>query len=363
MAMDELWAQTEDCLQDEAPSLGDLLARIRGRIPTALIGTAEFERLVDRARDLPVTMAAFPFGFEMPLHTNRPEADLGASVVAGSKTAAAFEIAARSASATVTASAIVRLLEAAGRDTSPLGRIAGGKMVLEYDIEPTARGVHPEPGIFLYPDDGVLPGDGQRLSDVTVVVDAVAKATKRPFGEPEQRSIEGVYRAMDPSTSVRAIGAFPSRDTGIRITVTGFRATARVVEFLRHAGWPGDLAIIASTVSPLEQADAFAYLGVHFDVCPDAVGPTLGLSFYAGEQQWRHDIRHWMTLLDGIAAQGHVVPEKQSALAASTGAETLLGRSGLLYLVRGLHHVKLALTEDRVEQAKAYVFQLMIGER
>ena len=361
--MDELWAATEECLLDEADSLGDLLVRIRGRIPNALIGTAEFDRLADRARDLPVTMAAFPFGFELPLHKERPEADLGASVVAGSKTAAAFENAGRSASAAATASSIARLLEEARREASPLGRIAGGKMVLEYDIEPMPGAIHPEPGIFLYPDDGVLLGDGQRFDDVAVVADAVATATQRSFGEPERRLIRRVYRAMDASTSVRAVGAFPSRDSGIRITVTGFHTTPRVVQFLQHVGWTGNLATVASTLSPLEQAGAFAYLGVHFDVCPDALGPTLGLSFYAGEQQWLHDIRHWTALLDGIAAQGHLVPEKLSALAVSTGSETLFGRSGRIHLVRGIHHVKLVLTDDRVEQAKAYVFLLMVGIR
>ena len=361
MPMDELWVATEARLLAEADSLGDLLVRIRDRIPTALVGTAEFDRLVDRARDLPVTMAAFPFGFELPLHKHRPQADLGASVVAGSRTAATFEKGGRSASRAATSSAIARLLGETGREASLLGRIAGGKMVLEYDIELTPGGMHPDPGIFLYPDDGVLVGDGQRLNDVAVVADAVASATRCPFGEPELRLIERVYRSMDAGTSVRSVGAFPSRDSGIRIVVTGFRATAQVVAFLERAGWPGDLATVTSTLSPLEQAGAFAYLGVHFDVCPDAVGRTLGLSCYAREQQWLHDIRHWTVLLDAIAAQGHVVPEKLSALAASTGTERLFGRAGHIHLVRGIHHVKLVLTGDRIEQAKAYVFLLVIG--
>ena len=362
MAADTLWAATEDCLLDEAESLGELLVRIRARIPTALIGAREFERLVDRARELPVTLAAFPFGFELPLHKDTPEADLGVSVVAGSKTAATFDKAGRAASAG-TAAAIARLLEEIGRDGSRLGRVAGNKMVLEYDVEPAPRDVHPEPGIFLYPDDGMLLGDGARFSDVALVADAIAGAAECPLGDPELRLIRRVYRAMDPGTSVRALGAFPSRDGGVRLTVAGFRTTQRVVEFLRRVGWPGDLTTVASTVSPLEQAGAFAYLGVHLDVCPDAVGPRLGLSCYAGEQQWLHDIRHWTALLDGIDAQGHVVPEKLSALAAATGAETLFGRSGRIRLVRGIHHVKLVLAEDRIEQAKAYVFLLMVGGR
>ena len=360
MGVDNLWAATEDCLLDEADSLGDLLVRIRARIPAALIGPAEFDRVVDRARDLPVTLAAFPFGFELPLHKNVPEADLGVSVVAGSKTAASFETAGRTMS-TGTASAIARLLEKTGRDGSPLRRVAGDKMVLEFDIESTPGGVHSEPGIFLYPDDGVLVGDGARFNDVARVADAVASATESPFGEPELRLVRRVYRAMDSSTSVRAVGVFPSRDSGLRLTVAGFRATERVVEFLRRVGWPGDLPTVASTVSPLERAGAFAYLGVHFDVCPDAVGPTLGLSCYAGSQQWLSDIRHWTALLDGIGAFGHVVPEKLSALAAATGIETLFGRSGRIQLVRGIHHVKLVLAEDRIEQVKAYVFLLMVA--
>lgn len=360
MGVDNLWAATEDCLLDEADSLGELLVRLRAKVPTALVGIAEFARLVDRAKDLPVTAAAFPFGFELPLHMDIPAADLGVSIVAGSKTAATFEEAGRVASSG-SASAIARLLEETGRDGSPLGRVVGDRLVLEYDIESTPGRVHPDPGIFLYPDDAVLVGNGTRFDDAALVADAIASATECPFGEPELRLLRRVYRAMDASTSVRAVGAFPSRNSGIRLTVAGFRETKRVVEFLHGVGWPGDLPTVTSALSPLEQARAFAYLGVHFDLCPDGVGPTLGLSCYAAKQQWLHDIRHWTALLNGIDAQGHVVAEKLSALAAATGTETLFGRSGRLRLVRGIHHVKLVLAEDRIEQAKAYVFLLMVG--
>ena len=138
MGVDNLWAATEDCLLDEADSLGELLVRLRAKVPTALVGIAEFARLVDRAKDLPVTAAAFPFGFELPLHMDIPAADLGVSIVAGSKTAATFEEAGRVASSG-SASAIARLLEETGRDGSPLGRVVGDRLVLEYDIESTPR--------------------------------------------------------------------------------------------------------------------------------------------------------------------------------------------------------------------------------
>ena len=66
MDFTERWGATEDCLVREAGSLGELLEQLRGRIPRVLIGDREWARLSERAHQLPVTMAAFPFGFELP---------------------------------------------------------------------------------------------------------------------------------------------------------------------------------------------------------------------------------------------------------------------------------------------------------
>ena len=191
MNFEDHWPVTEKALAREAASLGEVLERLHGRIPPALIGEREWERVLERAGPLPPAMAAFPFGFELPLHSSLPTADLGVSVVGGGRTAAFFEEAARSEDADKAAQGVARLLAETGPEDSRLRRVAGRKMLLEYDIDAgpedsrlrrvagirrvagrkmlleydidaAGQGAHPEPGLFLYPAEGVLLGDRSR---------------------------------------------------------------------------------------------------------------------------------------------------------------------------------------------------------
>ena len=364
MNIEEHWAHTEERLLHEAGSLSGLLEQLRGRVSPVLVGERSWNRLVERAEKLPVTMAAFPFGFELPLHELRPEADLGVSVIEGSRTAAFFRQAGGTDDADPSSAGIAWMLGELEREDSPLSRIAGGKMLLEYDIDASGDVAQPDPGVFLYPEEQVLVGDGHQSGDLNIVVDAVASATGRNPEPAGRRQIERVYRATTPEMSVRSVGAFPSRESGIRLAITGLRKAHEVEAFLERAGWPGQPSAVAEVASPLEERRAFAYMGVHFDVDANGVGPALGLSFYAREEQWLKDIRHWTPLVDGIREQRLAVPEKLSELtASSSGVTSLFGKSGPFLLARGIHHIKLVLTEDRVDQVKAYVFLLMLGIR
>ena len=234
--------------------------------------------------------------------------------------------------------------------------------VLEFDIEPMQDGTCPEPGIFLYPEEWLLVGDGRRARDLGVVVDAIASAAGWQPDAAERRQAERVYSAMRPETTVRSVGVFPSRARGLRLAITGFTGTRDVTAFLERADWPGSPSVVDSTLSPLEERGAFAYMGVHFDLQAHGVGPRLGISLFARKAEWLKDVRHWTALIDGMREQRLAVPEKLSAFAgSSSGAEALFGKSGPFLLLRGIHHIKLSLVEDRVEQTKAYVFLLMMG--
>jgi len=359
MNLENQWAATEELLERQADSLGELLVQLRGRISPVLIGDPEWERLLERAHPMPATMAAFPFGFELPLHEARPKVDLGVSLYGGSRSAAFFAERGQSEDANPSMARIAWLLDQTRLKESPLRRVAGRKMLLEYDVPLTECDAFPDPGIFLYPDEGVLVGDrsDQRLQDLGVVVDAVVSGAGWNLDPAECRQVERVYLAMEPDTSIRAVGAFPSRSRAIWLAITGFRKTSDVMAFLERAGWPGQGSMVASIVSPLEEHKAFAYLGVHFDVLAGGAGPTLGLSFYAQEGQWLKDFQPWTSLMEGIHAAGFAVPEKLSALAdSSCGAEALFGKSDIMMLLRGIHHIKLVLTGEAVEQVKAYTF-------
>ena len=91
MDIDEAVILTQDRLAEEGGTMGDLLGHFRNRISPILIGNPEWERILECAGKLPTTMGALPFGFELPLHARRPEADFGVSLASGTRTAAFSE--------------------------------------------------------------------------------------------------------------------------------------------------------------------------------------------------------------------------------------------------------------------------------
>ncbi len=134
MNLEDQWITTEARLAREADSMAEILETLRPRISPVLIGKREWQGVLDRAHALPATIAAFPFGFELPLHEPQPVADFGVSVFGESRTAAFFEDAARPAPADPSAAGIAGLLAEMKAGDSPLCRIAGRKIMLEYDI-------------------------------------------------------------------------------------------------------------------------------------------------------------------------------------------------------------------------------------
>ena len=367
MSFEEGLVVTQERLSREAGSLGELLARLRGHVSSVLIGDREWEHLLERARQLPVTMAALPFGFELPLHERRPGADLGVSVVGGTGSAAYFEDMVRSGNEDPVISGIVRLLHETERDDSPLGQVIGRKMMLEYDVRSAPGGTHPAPGIFLRPAQRPImgAGDDERIQDIGVVLAALASAVGWSVDAAERRLTEQVHLAQPADTRIDSFGAFPARDRAIRLAVTGFRSLHDIAVFLERAGWRG--GTVLSAASSLEQRGGFVSLGVHIDVRADGLGPSLGLSFAAKHRAandpgyWLDRPDQWTTFINGLRQEEELaVPEKLEALAAwSPGPTTLFGASGAFVLVRGIHHVKLVLVGDRIAQVKAYPFMAM----
>ncbi len=366
MNFEEGLVVTQERLSREAGSLGELLARLRGRISSVLIGDREWEQLLERARELPAAMAALPFGFELPLHERRPGADLGVSVVGGTGSAVYFENMVRSGNEDPVVSGIVGLLRETERDDSHLGQVIGRKMMLEYDVWSAPGGTRPAPGIFLRPAERPIAGDGDagRIRDIGVVLAALASAAGWNLDAAERRLTERVHLAQPADTRIDSFGVFPAREQAIRLAVTGFRSLHDVAAFLERAGWRG--GTVLSTASGLEQRGGFASLGAHIDVRADGPGPSLGLSFLAKHRiandpsYWLDCPDQWTTFLDGLRREELAVPEKLDALAAwSPGPTTLFGASGAFVLVRGIHHIKLVLTGDRVAQVKAYLFMAM----
>ena len=361
---------TEERLLREADSFGGFFDKFRGRVSHQLIGDAEWDNIRERIRDLPVTIAAFPFGFELPLHESRPGADFGVSIIGGSetatfRTATFFEEKGKAKDADSSDAGIAWLLGETEPEGSLLRRIAGRKIMLEYDIDLIPPGAYPAPGIFLYPDELVMTGEGseQKVQDLRIVVDAVASAMGLNLREAERRQVDRVYLAMSPGVSMRSIGSLASRgERGIRVAAKGFRKTSDIAQFLKLTDWPGQHSAAVSTVSRLEERDAFTYAAVHYDITEDGVGPRLGLSFMPQDREWIKGIESWLPLIEGIREDQLAVPEKLSELIHwPSGSDAFQGKSGQFVVVRGIHHIKFTLVDDRVDQTKAYIFFLVFA--
>ena len=64
MDIDEAVVLTQDpSSRKRAATMGELLGHLRNRVSPVLIGDTEWERILECARTLPITMGALPFGF------------------------------------------------------------------------------------------------------------------------------------------------------------------------------------------------------------------------------------------------------------------------------------------------------------
>ncbi len=352
---------TEERLLNEADSLGGLMAPFRKRVSPRLIGDSEWETILDCARGLPVTLASVPFGFELPLHDVGPRADFFASVVAGGKSGPFFGEGRPSQDPGASAPRLGRMLDEMARQESPLRRIVGPKLLLEYDAGTASGHAVPAPGLFLYPVETAFPGNGaeRRLLDLVSVLDALDDASCWQADAAEREQIMRTYTALSPEACIGGIGAFPSRGRGIRLTLRGFKTADEVAVFLERAGRTEQHAAINSIISFLEARKAFTNIWVHFDMLASGIGPKLGLSF-AQDRECTPEGARWTALIDSLREQGLAVPEKLAELAQwSSGPEMLLGRSGGYVLVPYIHHIKYVLAGSRIEQIKAYAVWLL----
>ena len=226
MDIEESRARLEKHMLAQADSVGELLEQFRGRISPALIGGPGWDRLLERTRTLPISLATSGFGFELPLHEPELRADFGVALFEGSLSAAHFEEWCRAHPDDPSTAAASRLLGAMGRE-SAIQRIGGTKLMLEYDIDPGRAGRLPDPGVFLYTaPDALSREDSVRgLEGFLAAADAVAAAGAWKLEAGERRQIERLFSVMPPGTGIGSVGAFPARSEGLRIAVTGLEKT------------------------------------------------------------------------------------------------------------------------------------------
>ncbi len=366
--IDEAVTLTQDRLAEEGGTMGELLGHFRNRISPILIGVPEWERILECAKKLPITMGSLPFGFELPLHERRPEADFGVSLASGTRTAAFFQERARTDKTDEVAGAIGRLFRQMDTENSPLREIVGRKLMLEYDIGSARGGECLFPGMFLRPGERPIMGARGQENDVGMVVDKLISCVGWEMTDTERENVERVYLMQPGDTRLDSFGIFPSRSRAIRLAIMGFKSQQEIGCYLENTDWPGQISAVDSVIARFKKRVNIVRIGVNLDVQEEGVGPTLGLTLIV-KQRYTKDSRYWLDgltdwdpFLEAISHEDLVVPEKLAALADWVSSPTtLFAKSGRYVLLRGIHHIKLVISRNQLRKAKAYVFMVLSG--
>jgi len=365
--LDKKLAAAENQMSQEAASFSEVLSQLAGHIPPDLICGKGWTRLLERAREIPPTVAAFPFGFEIPMSEPEPTADLGISIIGNTRSATFFERQGRCMDATASAAGLTGLLTETRSTDSAVRQIVGHKMMMEYDIASAPDGKNPAPGVFVRPTEQLITGNNQQTDALATVLDAIVAAAGWNPDCEEHTSVMRVYQAMASNNRIDSFGVFPSRKRMVRLAITGFQTPSDILAFLERAGWPGQPEALADPVIiRFFESDALVDMGAHIDVNSDGPGAALGLSFMAKKrmandpQYWIDSPRQWAALMDCLHESDLVVPEKLNALNNwPSNPEPLIGKSGIMVLMRGIHHIKITLCNDRADAVKAYIYCLI----
>ena len=366
--IDEAVKITQDSLAAEGGTMSELLSHSRKWFYPNLIGDSEWQDIVSCTQQLPITMGALPFGFELPLHTPQPVADFGVSLANGSRPASYFRELAQSDASNETERSVAALLEVMDSSDSTLREIIGRKMMLEYDIGSGSKGKSAQPGIFVRPSERPIFGESGQVEDVLTVVDALVSAVGWKKIELERETIERVYENQPRDTRIDSFGVFPARRRGIRLGMMGFKVEDEVCSFLSEVGWPGNISKLDALISRYKKRLNIIGIGANIDVYGGGIGPNLGLMVITKERYtenpryWLDDLNEWEPFLATLRDEDVVVPSKVQGLANWIAKPSaLFGKSGRYVLLRGIHHIKLVVAEDRLQQVKAYVFMVISG--
>ena len=220
--------------------------------------------------------------------------------------------------------------------------------------------------MFLRPGERPILGGSGQADAVLLVVDALLSCIGWKTTGNERKHVERAYLAQPEDTRMDSFGVFPSRPRSVRLAVMGFRSQRETCSYLEDIGWPGQMPAVRSVISRFRERANIVRAGVNIDVQDEGVGPTLGLTLIV-KQRYTKDSRYWLDgltdwdpFLGALGQEDIVIPEKLAALAGWVSKPTpLFAKSGRYIMLRGIHHIKLVISEDRLQEAKAYVFMVL----
>lgn len=366
MEFEEALKLTQNRLSEEDGDIGNLLSLAKGWTPEALIGNDEWESILTRAKNLPISMGAFPFGFEFPLHTSNPTADFGVSLTGGTKTGNIFCERVQSGNNNELDEAIVKLFRIMDGDDPTLRSIVGRKLMLEFDVGSPNNGISDLPGFFLRPGQKPINGGEGKTTDVFTVSESLYSSVGWTLNQTEKEILERVYSTQQDNTRLDSFGIFPSRLRGLRLAVMGFNSPTEAESYLQEINWPGDTTSVKQVWNSLQKRAQIVRNGVNLDIREEGLGHDLGLTAMV-KQRYTNDRRYWLDdstlwhpFMDALGAMDIVVEEKLSALKGWMEKPKLFyGKAGRFVILRGIHHVKLVISDNQISKVKAYVFMFL----
>ncbi len=364
MEFKQALAQTQSRLSQEGSDMGFLFEQSKSWTTETLVGENEWNKILACAKNLPISMGTFPFGFEFPLQTRKPQADIGVSLAGGTSASKIFLDRAKHSESDLLAGTIVKLFKQM-EDNFFLRGIVDQKVMLEFDVGSAKEAIPELPGFFLYPGRNPINGGKGKVNEVLTVADALFSCAGWKLDRTEQDKLEQIYLAQPNNTRMDSFGIFPSRSRGIRFAVMGLNTSTALDSFLKAIEWPGDTSIVQGVVKSLHERAQIVQSGVNLDVNEEGLGSTLGLTAIVKQrhpndpQYWLDDTNLWTPFLDALGQEEIVVKEKLVALRGWMSKPMILyGKTGRFVVLRGIHHIKFVISEGALSKVKAYVFMV-----
>ena len=252
------------------------------------------------------------------------------------------------------------------KEDSPLDNLVHN-VWLEFDLDSEVSST-PIPSVFF----GISPSETETNFD-WVTDTALPLLLNRPVSANVKQGVKRCLATIPTEAHVFQIGLMLSRSVdAVRLCIRNIKPQ-EIVPFLEQMGWGGDKDNLAKL---LEELTPFVdRIDLDIDV-GDGIYPKIGLECYFTYQPSLQP--KWELFFAYLVKSGLCTEEKQQKLLNFPGfdrlgktdgklkLEHLIGRKQETILFRGLHHIKLSYKQNRVTEAKAYLYasrsQIDVGE-
>ena len=369
MNYDQKYADSERLLSFEGDSLAELLENFGERISPVLVSAEHRTRLLSCAQQIPASVAALPFGFMLPLLRDPAGAVLAISLASGTQSAAHYERFKKNAAATAAEAGLSRLLVSTREVDypSPVQQITGRKWILEYDLFGHAEDYRRRPWVvFRTSEQPIIERQADREA-LEVVLNEIFDKARWSVHAKKIDQILYLHEVLEAPAEILTLGVFAADDIKFRVGVGGFQGSEELSKFLARVGCvEHQRSAVKSVIGFFENRQILDDLSIRVDLGASGPGSTLRLGLYTKKRaaddprHWLDSTQAWNPFFERLQDLVKFDSKKISALSKwQSPPEALFGRSGLLFLIRGIHHIEVSVCDGRIDDVKAHVFCLL----